>query len=136
MTDHQTQSEHRPAHSRRTLANGSSLLAVLILLSMLPPTAGIVAVNALGDDSTSISIRDTSGVPRRETRTNRAQGRVHSISVPRAASPDLLHGSGLSLLAILEHHATGQVTLHDRRHSPRPTATVRDALLALPPPTA
>lgn len=128
MTQHQTQSEQVPATPRRTLATGSSLPAVLILLSMLPPSAGLVAVSALGDDPVRITLRDPSTSSRRETRVLPVKLRTPVATAAHISpTPRTLHG--VTDLAPT-HYA-------DERFAKAPgAAPVREALLALPPPRA
>ena len=133
MTDHQTQNERSTPTSRRALATGSSLLAVMILLSMLPPSAGLVAVSALGDDPARTTLRDVGGSTRREARTLRTHIRTRLAQAER--TPFSVQPS----TSLLRFAAVDAAPVTDRATSATPIrdmSPVRDALLALPPPRA
>lgn len=133
MTTHQTQSEQAPATSRRALATGSTLLAVLVLMSMLPPSAGLVAVTALGDDPVRIALRDVGHAPRREARVHGPVLRVTRVPLERSIDLALPPRDLIDTAS-----ATSNVASDHRDEVVLATSTplVRDAWLALPPPRA
>lgn len=133
MTHHQTQNEHAQPTSRRALAPGSSLLAVMILLSMLPPTAGLTAMSVLGDDPVAITLRDSGTTPRREARSTRVLVRVPLHTPERTP---LASAAPRSLLSIAAQTTPALPVNAAGPSRPASIAWVRDALLSLPPPRA